>query len=160
MKKITLIILLALPLALWANQPVQKGERYDDAVIVDKAPTGSSTEARVDDLAGEPVTTILQPEFQELEDRYAEQLNQLRAQIELAAPDQQEALELQAVALKQELEGARLETVLNYVRAQGNTDAEKRVLEAIHNYQNPTPVQRVSVERDPKTGAEKKGVSR
>lgn len=157
MKKLTLILLLALPLSLWANQPVQKGERIDDAKIVNKAPTAKSSEARVAEIAGEAVATVLEPEFQQLEDQYSELLNQLRAQIELAATDQQETLELQAIALKQELEETRLQVVLNYVRAQGNAAAEQRVLQAIEDFHNPSPVKRVSVDRDPVTGLERKG---
>lgn len=157
MKKLFTFALIALPLMLWAQQPVQKGERYDDAKIIHETPKQNSVAAAVDELVGEPVVTVLSPEFLALEDRYQEQLNELRAQIELALPEQQEALELQAIALKSELEAERLEVVLNYVRAQGNTEAEARVLAAREALHTPQSVQRVQVDRDPLTGAERKG---
>lgn len=157
MKKLIILALLAMPLLLLADQPVQKGERYDDAKIINQMPKKPDVMARVDELAGEPVTTVLRPEFQDLENRYQEQLDELRAQIQLAAPDQQDALEMQAMALKSQLDSERLEVVLSYVRSQGNTEAEARVLAAIEAFHNPLPVQRVQVDRDPVTGAAREG---
>ncbi|MCB1060921.1 MAG: hypothetical protein KDB65_11865 [Calditrichaeota bacterium] len=157
MKKLLTFALIMLPLLAWADQPVWKGDRYDDGKIVNKMLKHSDSMDNVDQLAGEPVTTVLRPEFQALEDRYREQLSELRAQIELAAPEQQDALELQAIALKSQLEGERLEVVLNYVRAQGNSEAEQRVLAAIEAFNNPQPVQRVQVDRNPDTGELREG---
>ena len=160
MKSIFYILILALPLSLLAQQPVRKGDRIDDAKTVNETPKAASFLATVDDLAGEPVSTVLAPEFQQLEDQYREQLDQIRAQIELARPEAQEALELQAIALKEQLQEQRLQTVLDYVRARGNTQAEARVLDAIEAYHHPVPVQRVQVDRDPVTGEEKKGAAK
>ncbi len=160
MKSVLCILILALPLSLLAQQPIRKGDRIDDSKIINDTPKAASFMATVDNIAGEPVTTILAPEFQQLEDQYREQLDRLRAQIELARPDEQESLELQAIALKDQLQQERLQTVLTYVRAHGNTEAEARVLEAIEAYDNPVPVQRVQVDRDPVTGEDKKGAAK
>ncbi|NUO19323.1 hypothetical protein HUU59_07760 [bacterium] len=160
MKNLLLTLALSLPLIALADQPVQKGERIDDARIVNQQPVPAAFQAAVEDAAGEDVVTVLEPVFQELEDRYQRQIDQIAAQINLAQPDQQEALEMQAVALKQQLHEERLQAVLTYVRANGNREAEERVLAVIENYYNKKPMQTVPVHRDPVTGAELEGESR
>ena len=157
MKKLILTFVLALPFLTWADQPVQKGERIDDANIIYQTPAARTFEAFAEEAVGEPVMTVLEPEFQQLEDRYTAQLNEIQAQINQAQPEQQEALERQAIALKQQLHEERLEVILSYVQARGDKDAEARVLKAIEDYRNPVPIQRVRVDRDPVTGTEKGG---
>lgn len=157
MKKLIWTLMLAVPVLTWADQPVQKGERIDDAVIIQQTPAARSFEAIADELAGESVSTVLEPEFQQLEERYLQQLEQIQAQIALARPEEQDALEMQAISLKRQLQEERFDVVLNYVQTHGNKEAEARVQKAIAEFQNPAPVQRVTVDRDPVTGAEKKG---
>lgn len=154
MKKSILTFALLLPFLVWADQPVQKGDRIDDGTKIHQTPAERSSEAIAEEIVGEQVITVLEPEFQQLEDRYTEQLNELHGQINLARPEQQEALERQAIALKQQLHDERLEVILSYVQAHGNKDAETRVLKIIEDYRNPVRTQRVNVVRDPNTGAE------
>lgn len=157
MKKLFLICAVSLPMLVLAQQPVQKGERLDDARIIHKTPVPAEVQSVVEEAVGADAITVLEPEFRELEERYQKQLDQIHAQIALAQPEQQEALELQAMALKGQLQEERLQTVLNYVRAQNNVEAEERVLNAIDAFYNKQPVQRVNVVRDPVTGAEVTG---
>lgn len=157
MRKFILIFALALPCLTWADQPVQKGDRIDDATIINQTPAVRSSQAIEDEIVDEQIVTVLEPEFQQLEDRYRLLLDDLQSQMSVAQPDQQEVLELHAIALKQQLHEERLEVVLSYVQAQGNKDAEARVLKAIENYRNAAPVLRVRVARDPITGEARNG---
>ncbi|MCL4305394.1 hypothetical protein KJZ99_05725 [bacterium] len=158
MKKLLLIVTaLSLPVFVLAADVEVKGERSEVIKTVHSTPAPVSVESILEEVALEAVQTVLQPEFQQLEDRFQKQISEVRAQIALATDEQAELLEQQIIALKAEQEEARLVAVLNYVRAQGNHEAEARVLAAIESRNNQTPVQRVTVERDPLTGDVREG---
>ena len=160
MKSTLLFALLVLPALLFAQQPVVKGERVDDAVIVDKPLQVTESEAMVMDVLDEAAVTRLEPVFQEIEDRYRTMLDELSAQINLAQPARQEELELQAMALKEQLQVERMQAALQYALDNNNTAAAQRAQAAIVAMNNREPVRRVAVERDPVTGAEAKGAAR
>ncbi|MCB9365572.1 MAG: hypothetical protein H6508_00095 [Calditrichaeota bacterium] len=158
MKKfILLVVVLAIPMMLWAGEVVTKGDRSEYMESRTSDPLPRSTQALVVDLPQEAVQTVLRPEFQELQDRYQEQLDGIRAQIGLATPEQVELLEREAMDLKEQLEDERLQVVLTFVRSQGNSEAEARVLAAIEARNTPSRVQRVTVDRDPLTGEARQG---
>jgi len=160
MKSTLLFAALLLPVLLFAQRPVVKGERVDDAMIVDKPLQVTESEATVMDVLDEAAITRLEPVFQEIEDRYQVMLNELSAQISLAQPAQQEELERQAMALKEQLQVERMQVALQYALDNNNTAAAQRAQVAMDAMNNRQPVQRITVERDPVTGAEVKGAAR
>ncbi|MBL0061330.1 MAG: hypothetical protein IPP40_07550 [bacterium] len=149
-----ILLLLTLPALLLAQQPVVKGERVDDAIIVNTPPKATESQSIMMEVFDEETVTRLEPVFQALEDRYRAMIDELAGQVGLAAPEQQEQIEAQAIALKQQLQAERLQVALQYATEHNNTAAAERVQATIDAMNNPQPAQRVTVNRDPVSGAE------
>jgi len=160
MKRTLWFAALLLPVVMFAQQPVVKGDRVDDAKILNTLPPAKDSQSIPMEVLDEATVTRLEPVFQELEERFGAMIDELAGQVGLASPDQQEQLELQMMALKQQLHTERLQVALRYVTEQNNTAAIERVQAAIAAQTNRQPVQRVQVERDPVSGAELKGAAR
>lgn len=160
MKRTLWFAALLLPVVMFAQQPVVKGDRVDDAKILNTLPPTKDSQSIPMEVLDEATVTRLEPVFQELEERFGAMIDELAGQVGLASPDQQEQLELQMMALKQQLHTERLQVALQYVTEQNNTAAIERVQAAIAAQTNRQPAQRVQVERDPVSGAELKGAAR